>query len=144
MLTWFPSLLPDELAPYSPLARYSHHMGYTIAKDVKRAAFGTDQVHISPIFTDSLDLLLENLPPNHQLTIDHLLLNHTLYPLYAPFTSEPSRVALRAFFTKSAVEIRKREVRTVNPVAARPTKPFSLPMFLFRTWFNKRKKNLNN
>jgi hypothetical protein len=106
MLTCFPSLLPDELVPYSPLARYADHMGYNKAKDIKLAAYGTERVNVSASRTNSLDLLLENLPPNHQITADHLLLNHTFYPLYVPFLSESRRSALKNAFTLSLVEFR--------------------------------------
>jgi hypothetical protein len=102
MLACFPPLLPDELVPYSPLARLNHYMGYSRVGDVVLAAYGTHAVSISAKAPDSLNRLIANLPPNHEITLDRLLNDHTNYPLYALFMDAGEKHFLRDFLAQSA------------------------------------------
>jgi hypothetical protein len=84
MSGFFPSAYPDEIF-YSLCARYSSHVQYPNKENVGRELFG-DRSHSASVELPShLDFFVSNLPHGHQLSIDRLINNHTLLPLYAPF-----------------------------------------------------------
>lgn len=81
MLALIPPIRPDELVPYSTMARY-----WALLDCKRKEAFIKAFVH--PLATHGLWLdypftlhgFMQNLPPNHQLTMRQLLQDHSLWP----------------------------------------------------------------
>lgn len=94
MLTFFPTPYTDEIL-YSVLARYHVRSGNISPKFTLQELFGSMTVTATVDLPSHLDALVRNLPPCSKHTVESLLQQHTLYPLYAPFMS-PSRAELVA------------------------------------------------
>lgn len=94
MLTFFPTPYTDEIL-YSVLARYHVRSGNISPKFTLQELFGSMTVTATVDLPSHLDALVRNLPPCSKHTVESLLQQHTLYPLYAPFIS-PSRAELVA------------------------------------------------
>ncbi len=84
MIGHFPDPYPDELF-YSVCARFSDHMQYPTVGAVARELFGTETINCAVDFPSRLDTLVSALPIGHSYTVDILIDDHTLLPLYGPF-----------------------------------------------------------
>ncbi len=80
----FPDPHPDELF-YSVCARFSDHMQYPTVAAVARELFGTEFINGVVNFPCRLNALVSALPLGHSYTVDMLIDDHTLLPLYGPF-----------------------------------------------------------
>ncbi|KPW65095.1 Uncharacterized protein ALO82_01142 [Pseudomonas syringae pv. broussonetiae] len=86
---YFPRLYPDELL-YSGIARCRVHLGICSHKTLLHMLFGDSKV---AAITD-LPTHLTALANNTGLDAAHVIMRHTLFPLYAPFIPQKRRVAL--------------------------------------------------
>jgi hypothetical protein len=94
VLEYFPDPYPGELL-YSVWARFSDQVRYPNRRDVSQELFGNCFYHALIDWTCSLGYLVDHLPAGHCYTVDRLINNHTLFPLYAPFLSSERRHLLR-------------------------------------------------
>ncbi|AFP32792.1 TnsD family Tn7-like transposition protein [Marinobacter sp. BSs20148] len=86
---YFPKLYPDELL-YSGIARCRVHLGIGNHKTLLNMLFGDSKV---AAITD-LPTRLAILANNTGLDAASVIMNHTLYPLYAPFIPQERRIDL--------------------------------------------------
>ena len=86
---YFPRLYPDELL-YSGIARCRVHLGIGNHKTLLHMLFGDSKV---AAITD-LPTHLTALANNTGLDAEGMILNHTLFPLYAPFIPPERRTDL--------------------------------------------------
>jgi Tn7-like transposition protein D/TniQ len=94
MIEYFLDPHPDEVL-YSVWARLSECLRYLNRYDVMRELFGTANAVPIVDLPYHLGYFLENLPSGHSYTLDILIDQHTLYPLYAPFLPEDRLNRLR-------------------------------------------------
>jgi hypothetical protein len=80
----FPDPHPDELF-YSVCARFSDHVQYATTAAVARELFGRDFINSVVNFPCHLNALVNALHLEHYYTVDTLIDDHTLLPLYGPF-----------------------------------------------------------
>ena len=99
----FPVPYPDELI-YSLVARAGIHLGLTSPKQLLDEVFANRHVIATVDLPNHLAPLVQLLPESMGLDVACLAYRHTLFPLYAPFTTEERR--------RHCLE-RKRAVRTV-------------------------------
>jgi Tn7-like transposition protein D/TniQ protein len=90
MLGFIPDPLPDELL-YSVCARYGERVQYPNKKSLLRDLFGTTTATAIIDLPCRLEYLESALPPCHRYTVDRLIDDHTLLPLFSPFLP-PERV----------------------------------------------------
>jgi len=86
MIGFFPNTYPDELF-YSLCARYSDRVQYRNKENVNFELFGDRSYSASIELPFHLDFFVANLPHGHQLSINRIIDDHTLLPIYAPFIS---------------------------------------------------------
>lgn len=86
MIGFFPEPLPDELL-FSTCSRYAEMTGYNRAGGAGEDLFKSRRFILSADFPSRLSALINVLPPGHHLTIDRLINDHTLLPLFTPFLS---------------------------------------------------------
>lgn len=98
MTAFFPEIYPDELV-FSACSRYHDRLSYEAAPCTSRDLFGSHQVKVATDLPTSLDLLCNSLPLNHTYSINRLLYQHTLYPLYSAFTNKQRAEDLRRDMT---------------------------------------------
>lgn len=84
MLSFFPRPYPDELF-YGICARYHQRSGHTSVGDTLRDLFGNRRASVSLDFPTNIRSVIESLPPLTTNTLEHLLFNHTMLPLFLPF-----------------------------------------------------------
>src|SRR5438552_1478942 len=94
MLEYFADPHPDELL-YSVLARISDQVQYPNRSELTEEFFGSRSFRPLVDWLCSLGYLVGQLPIGHCYTVDTLIDNHTLFPLYAPFLPEEKRHLLR-------------------------------------------------
>ncbi len=94
MLEYFPDPYPDELL-YSVWARFGDQVQYSNRGDITRELFGSKSDHALVDWSCSLGYLVGQLQAGHCYTIDTLISDHTLFPLYAPFLPRERRDLLR-------------------------------------------------
>ena len=94
MLEYFPDPYPDELL-YSVWARFGDQVQYPNRGDITRELFGSKSDHALVDWSCSLGYLVGQLQAGHCYTIDTLISDHTLFPLYAPFLPPERRHLLR-------------------------------------------------
>jgi Tn7-like transposition protein D/TniQ len=90
MLEYFPDPYPDELL-YSVWARFGDQMQYQNRNDIVLELFGNSSYHAHVDWSYSLGHLVSQLPVGHDYTVDTLIDDHTLFPLYAPFLPRERR-----------------------------------------------------
>src|ERR1043166_2361618 len=90
----FPTPLPDELF-LSICARYSDRMGYQNKEAINSELFGARGKSAVVDLPSHLGHLVGNLPEGHLLTVDRLIDEHTLLPVFAPFLTENRANRLR-------------------------------------------------
>lgn len=83
MIRIFPTPYPDEIL-YSVFARFADMMCFTDLKDVHRQLFGTASARAVVDLPTRMDAVVARLP-GQRFTCEQLILQHTLYPYYAPF-----------------------------------------------------------
>ncbi|MCF7967016.1 MAG: TnsD family transposase [Methylobacter tundripaludum] len=86
----FPVPYADELI-YSLVARAGAHMGFTSPKQVLEEVFGNRHVIATVDLPNHLENLLRLFPERLGFSVERLAYEHTLFPLYAPFTTELRR-----------------------------------------------------
>lgn len=84
MIGHFPDPWPDEVL-YSVCARYSDHVRYSNNEYIFRELFGDKSVGAVIDLPCHLEYLINNLPHEHEYTVDFLIAQHTLLPFYSPF-----------------------------------------------------------
>lgn len=86
----FPVPYPDELI-YSLVARAGIHLGLTSPKQLLDEVFANRHVIATVDLPNHLAPLVQLLPESMGLDVACLAYRHTLFPLYAPFTTEERR-----------------------------------------------------
>lgn len=86
---YFPKLYPDELL-YSGIARCRIHLGVSNHKTLLHLLFGNSRV---AAITD-LPTHLSALASHTGVDMEHVIMRHTLFPLYAPFIPQKRRTDL--------------------------------------------------
>ena len=84
MLGFFPTPYPDELL-YSVLARYYAWSANVSPKVALQELFGKTTVIATFDLPSHIENLVQNLPFGSKHTVESLIQQNTLYPLYAPF-----------------------------------------------------------
>jgi hypothetical protein len=84
MLGFFPTSYPDELL-YSICARFSDRVSYPNAKSILQELFGAPTASAVIDLPNRLDYLAASLPEGTSLTLDGLILRHTLFPFFSSF-----------------------------------------------------------
>lgn len=84
MVGFFPTRYPDELL-YSVLARYYAWSANLSPKVALQELFGRTTAIATFDLPSQLENLVENLPFGSKHTVESLIRQHTLYPIYAPF-----------------------------------------------------------
>jgi hypothetical protein len=87
MIPCFPDPYPDELL-YSICARYYERVQYPSVRSVIQELFGNKNASVNIDLPSYLNHLVANLQPNDYYTVDSIINNHTLLPLYRPFCPE--------------------------------------------------------
>jgi hypothetical protein len=90
MVGYFPSPYPDELL-YSLCARFSTRVAYSGAKSTLQEIFGATTASAVIDLPNRLGYLATALPAGTSLTLDSLILRHTLFPFFSAFI-QPERV----------------------------------------------------
>jgi hypothetical protein len=93
MTAFFPESYPDELL-FSVCSRYHDRLGYSGKISTSRDLLGSGTHRIADL-PNNLSRLCASLTPNHSYTIDRLLHQNTLYPLYSPFLPIERAASLR-------------------------------------------------
>ena len=94
MIPCFPDPFPDELF-YSACARFSDHVQYRNKAKIIKELFGSSNVWPIIDLPCHLGAFIERLPIGHSYTIDTIINNHTLLPLYSPFIGQERIMAIR-------------------------------------------------
>lgn len=84
MLGHFPTPYPDELV-YSLCARFSERVSYSSAKSILKELFGAPTASAVIDLPNRLGHLAAALPTGTSLTLDNLILRHTLFPFFSAF-----------------------------------------------------------
>lgn len=82
-ISYFPDIYEDELI-YSVLARHFVHSGYLHYKDVEQDLFCTRQSRVDKEFAKHLKPEIVNVLTKN-MTMEELLVGHTMYPFYGRF-----------------------------------------------------------
>src|SRR5579884_3399041 len=108
MLEYFLDPHPDELL-YSVWARYSDQVQYPNQADVAQELFGKRSCNAIVEWSCYLRYLIDQLSPGHCYTVDMLINDHTLFPLYAPFLpSERRRLLWEQMVMGNGITFRSR------------------------------------
>lgn len=92
MIGFFPEPYPDEFL-FSVCARYAEVSGYKTARSALYDLFDSRRAAMAADLPARLRTLVSRLPPGHRVSIDRLISDHTLVPLFTPFVSA-RRVAI--------------------------------------------------
>lgn len=84
MLAFFPHPYPDEIL-YSVFARYHCWSGNISAKETLKELFGSTTVSAVVDLPSHLQALIDRMPAGACYTARELIVNHTMFPFYAPF-----------------------------------------------------------
>jgi hypothetical protein len=117
MIGVFPQLYPDELL-YSAIARFAARMRIRGGSTLVRILFGDSTAHLGVTVPAYLDAFLAGFPHVRDLSVEGLIANHTMLPLYAPFLP-PGRVAeLRALMRANDARMIRRKIGVFEPPLA--------------------------
>lgn len=94
MIGLFPESYPDELL-FSICSRYRDRLGYSGRESTGRDLLGSGTRLIAVDLPGNLKRLCASLNPNYCYTIDRLLHQNTLYPLYSAFLPIERAASLR-------------------------------------------------
>ena len=96
MLSHFPSFYPDEIL-YSAIARLARRCRLqSDAGAMDKTLYGSRNKHLGFGFPAGINHLLALIPPDHGLTADLIIDNHTFLPFYEPFLPLENAEELRA------------------------------------------------
>lgn len=84
MMTFFPTPYKNEVL-YSILARYHLRSGNTSYKATMTDLYGDYDVTAVMDLPANINRLIKNMPTGNKYTVEYIINNHTLYPLYASF-----------------------------------------------------------
>lgn len=87
MIPFFPKPYPDELL-YSICARYADRVQYSSSLYVLQELFGSKCQTVIFDLPYRLGHLISILPNGHQYTVEQLIYNHTMLPVYLPFLDD--------------------------------------------------------
>jgi len=87
VISSFPRLLPDEIL-YSILARYHVWSRNFSAKETLRELFCDTTICASVELPTNLAKIVASLPIQVEISVEKLVKEHTLFPLYSPFLSK--------------------------------------------------------
>ncbi|MCT8876777.1 TnsD family Tn7-like transposition protein [Shewanella xiamenensis] len=97
----FPVPYPNELI-YSTVARYSTYLGISSPKHLLDEVYGDRKVIATMDLPCHLQAISNQLKRTGRYSVDELVYQYTLFPLYAPFVSEEHRLrALKMMATSS-------------------------------------------
>ncbi|MCF8564691.1 TnsD family transposase [Alicyclobacillus tolerans] len=82
-----PQIYRDELL-YSVLSRYKRMCGMQSRRALLKDVYGESKMLTSIFLPQYLERFRENLPPYCKITVDELILNHTMFPFYTSFFSK--------------------------------------------------------
>lgn len=91
MITYFPSIYPDELL-YSQLARYYQKSGYTSYSQIVENLYDKEKrirpniEFVNKFSTEALQIITRN------TTMHDVIMNHTMFPYYARFLNKKQRI----------------------------------------------------
>src|SRR5216684_4165572 len=108
-ISHFPDLLPDETI-FSVCCRYLDRMQFRSHSIVSQHFFGRRFERGAADLPSSLDHLIQALPPNHSYTVDAIINNHTLFPLYAPFLPVERALRLKQHMITHTTHIRTHSI----------------------------------
>ncbi len=86
----FPCPYSEELV-YSTIARAGIHMGIVSPKQLLDEVFGNRHVIATVDLPNYLEKIVQLFPASFGLDVERLIYGHTLFPVYAPFTTESNR-----------------------------------------------------
>lgn len=105
MLSFFPKPYPDEIL-YSMLARYHIRSGNISPKMTLKELFNSTTTIATADLPCHLETLVAQLPLISAITVEELIQQHTLYPIYAPFLPQQrSQQILQAMRSSNGVSI---------------------------------------
>lgn len=84
MLVFFPTPYPDELV-YSIIGRYKKWSGEPNHRNMLQHIFGDKHISASVDLPSKIGGLVERLPITSQITVEQLIMEHTLFPFYSAF-----------------------------------------------------------
>lgn len=87
---------PDELF-YSWCSRMANFIGVATMGDILRELFGKRGQRVHVAFPSRIAHLVNQLPPQGQVSCNELIEQHTLFPLYRPFLVPEDAQVLRVF-----------------------------------------------
>lgn len=107
-LSYFKELYPDELL-YSTISRYAIHTQDTDARSLNRLFFGSPVRFANYDMPGQLQRFSEILPKSRNLTVERILLEHTLYPYYTAFRNykERSKICKNMSFSTRTSKIKQ-------------------------------------
>lgn len=86
MITCFPTPYQDEIL-YSIYARYAERMRYPTKQAIARDVFGNTTSVGNIALAKRLSALIANLPSSQHYSVEKLINDHTLFPVFRPFLS---------------------------------------------------------
>lgn len=113
MIPCFPDLFPDELF-YSACARFSNRVNYPNNKTVCELLFGKKSAHAVVDLPCHLDAFITRLPYGHTYTVDILINQHTLFPLFAPFLPKDRADSIYELMISNESALIHRKLGTAN------------------------------
>jgi hypothetical protein len=93
MIAFLPEIYPDECF-FSVCSRYHDRLAYTSGFSTSRDLFGVHRIKVALDLPTYLGAFCK-LVPFRSYTIDQLIENHTLFPIYSAFISSRRAAALR-------------------------------------------------
>lgn len=96
MLVFFPTPYPDELV-ISIIARYRKWSGEPNHRNMLQNIFGDKHTTASVDLPSNIGRLVERLPITSQITVEQLIMEHTMFPFYSAFLpSEQAEAVYRS------------------------------------------------
>lgn len=120
MIEYFPDPYPNEIL-YSVWARTSECARYMSREDAMSELFGNKYAHPMIELPCHLGYFVANLPYGHSYTVDALINQHTLFPLYAPFLSHDRLSRLRELMILGNARVVHRLVGSLKGALAEST-----------------------
>ncbi|MGO4271185.1 TniQ family protein, partial [Paenibacillus sp. TAF58] len=87
MMNFLPLVYKDELL-YSVISRYKQKCGMISKAALSKDLFNGKTLFKSILFPQYLKFFMSNLPYNSKLSMEELILKHTLFPFYTAFLAE--------------------------------------------------------
>lgn len=103
MIAYFPKVYPGELL-YSLLARYHRHVGAPGTMHTLDALFGSRKVTATFDLPGHLQLLVDCIPPDCALSVDHIIDTLTLFPYFTAFAPPALRQRIRGAMRSGAID----------------------------------------